>query len=309
MDWKNLTADKNMFLTCHYYPGRSENIDRIIIHHNAANLTTEGCYQTWQTREASAHYQVESNGTIGQLVHDYDTAWHCPGQNSRSIGIEHANNNFGPWTVSNETLESGAHLVAALCLYYKLGRPQWGKNVFGHKEFMATACPGELGIGGSQHDKYCERMGAWYDAMAKVVTEPTNTPQKPETQTPKPSRKQISVDGKWGIETTKYLQEYFGLYVDGIISGQNSEFKDISRGCLFGSFEWINGGGSGSPTIKKLQQLIGTGSDGYIGPKTWHALIDYGIKHGSGAEYNDSRLDDPSVTISWLQSSLNKGKL
>ena len=118
--WTSLTADKNMWLTKHYTPGRTQNIDKIVLHHNAARLTTAGCYQTWQTREASAHYQVEYDGTIGQLVHDGDTAWHATGANASGIGIEHANATFGPtWTISDATLENGAHLVAALCRYYK----------------------------------------------------------------------------------------------------------------------------------------------------------------------------------------------
>lgn len=303
MDWKNLVADKQMWLTAHFYEGRAATIDRVIVHHNAGRLTTEGCYSVWQAREASAHYQVEADGTIGQLVHDRDTAWHCPGQNARSIGVEHANSGFGPWTVSAETLDAGAHLVAALCLYYGLGRPAWGVNVFCHRDFNATACPGELGPGGSQHDAYMARAQAWYDAMAGGSPAPAQKPAQ------KPSRRQVAVDGKWGRETTLALQEHYGLYADGIVSGQNSSFKGISAGCLYGSFEWVPGGGSGSPTIKALQGTVGAAADGFVGPDTWRALIAYGMARGSGAAYNDARLDAPSVTIRWLQRALNAGTL
>ena len=309
MDWKNLTADKQMWLTAHFYEGRAAAIDRIIVHHNAGRLTTEGCYSVWQSREASAHYQVEADGTVGQLVHDRDTAWHCPGQNARSIGVEHANNGFGPWTVSAETLDAGAHLVAALCLYYGLGRPEWGANVFGHRDFKGTTCPGELGVGGSQHDEYCRRMGEWYDAMAGGAAAPSAPTQKPAQQALKPGRRQVAVDGLWGRETTLALQEHYGLYAGGIVSGQNSSFKGISAGCLYGSFEWVPGGGDGSPTIKALQGTIGAAADGFCGPATWRALIAYGMARGSGAAYNDARLDDPSVTIEWLQRALNEGTL
>jgi hypothetical protein len=34
----------------------------------------EDVWNWWQTRKASAHYQVESSGRIGQLVWDRDTA-------------------------------------------------------------------------------------------------------------------------------------------------------------------------------------------------------------------------------------------
>lgn len=69
------------------------------------------------------------------------------------------------------------------------------------------------------------------------------------------------------------------------------------------------GGGSGSPTIKALQGTVGAAADGFVGPDTWRALIAYGMARGSGAAYNDARLDDPSVTIEWLQRSLNAGTL
>lgn len=79
--WSGAGAVKELLLkkngqNTHYSTGRfGQSISKIVIHHNAGNLTTEGCYYTWQTRPASAHYQVEANGTVGQLVLDSNTAW------------------------------------------------------------------------------------------------------------------------------------------------------------------------------------------------------------------------------------------
>lgn len=127
-NWNTLEADINLIMNKHFTKGRNGNtITKIIVHHNCGNLTTKGCWEVWQTRQASAHYQVEADGTIGQLVWDADTAWHAGNwqTNLTSIGIEHANNHIGiPWTISEATLDNGAHLVAALCHYYKLGRPK-----------------------------------------------------------------------------------------------------------------------------------------------------------------------------------------
>lgn len=175
VDWETVQPDVIKLLQKHYTPGRTRSVDRIILHHNAGNLTVEGCWSVWQTREASAHYQVEESGRIGQLVYDRDTAWHCPGQNSRAIGIEHANSGFGPWTISDACLENGAHLTAALCRAHGLGRPEWGVNVFGHNDFAATTCPGEIGTGGSQHARYMERAQWWYDDM-EGLHEPVKPP-------------------------------------------------------------------------------------------------------------------------------------
>lgn len=67
---------------------------------------------------------MESSGRIRQLVWDRDTAWHTENaaNNRRSIGIEHANKADG--TITEKCLDNGAHLVAALCRLYGLGRPQ-----------------------------------------------------------------------------------------------------------------------------------------------------------------------------------------
>ena len=75
-----------------------------------------------------------------------------------------------PWAVSEACLDNGAHLVAAICKFYGLGRPQWGKNVFGHKDFSATACPASLA--GSQHAAYMSRAQSWYDQMSGSAPAP-----------------------------------------------------------------------------------------------------------------------------------------
>ena len=180
MDWVNLEPDLYRLMNVHYTSGRAgRSITKIVLHHNGGTLTTEQCYQVWQTREASAHYQVEITGRIGQLVNDSDTAWHAGNQdaNQTSIGIEHANNALAPnWTVSDATLDAGAHLVAALCRYYNLGRPAWGQNVFGHKNFYATDCPGALA--GTQNAAYMARASYYYDNLTGGTPSDTTTTEE-----------------------------------------------------------------------------------------------------------------------------------
>lgn len=191
-DWVNLVADKQLFIRKHYTPGRRSRLRAIVLHHNAGTLTTEGCYWAWQTRKASAHYQVEADGTIGQLVADRDTAWHAGPANSYTIGIEHANNRLAPaWTISDATLENGAHLVAALCLAYGLGVPTWGVNVYPHQHFMSTGCPGA--IAGSQRDRYMGRARAWYEAMKN--SKPIENVSRKDTEM------LLLVDSKWWYQT------------------------------------------------------------------------------------------------------------
>lgn len=198
MDWKNLNADVNKILNTHYTSGRSgRKINKIIIHYNAGDLTVEGCYSVWQNRPASAHYQVESSGRIGQLVWDSDTAWHASNwdANCSSIGIEHANKEGG--YISEACLDAGAHLVAALCKYYGLGRPQWKVNVFPHNHFAATSCPGRLQD--EQRDAYMQKAQQWYDQMMNGAESPTK-PSTPSTGNKK-SNEEVArevVAGNWG---------------------------------------------------------------------------------------------------------------
>lgn len=206
-NWENVEADENLILNKHFTPGRAGTINKIVLHHNAGNLTIRGCYNVWQDREASAHYQVQSDGRIGQLVWDKDTAWHAGdfNANATSIGIEHADCQTRPWMISAACLENGAHLVAALCKYYKLGRPTWMKNVFPHSHFSATECPAS--IAGSQNAAYMKRAQEWYDAMMKGSSAPK--PSKPSKPAPKPAKKpakkkdintiaQEVIKGAWG---------------------------------------------------------------------------------------------------------------
>lgn len=166
MNFDTLEADENLILSQHFTSGRAgQSIQYVVIHHNAGDLSIRDCYNVWQSRPASAHYQVDRNGRIGQLVWDSDTAWHAGNwtANCQSIGIEHANQGD---SMTDATIENGAHLVASICKYYGLGRPTWGVNVFPHSHFSATACPGCLRQGTDFHNRYMELAGRFYDGVA-----------------------------------------------------------------------------------------------------------------------------------------------
>ncbi len=167
MDWANLVADEGLWLDRHYTEGRGGHaIEGVTVHHMAGDLSLADCLRVWQAAPTSAHYAVDRDGRVAQMVHDRDTAWACGDwdANCRTISVEHANSGSGPWTVHEAAMEAGAHLVAAICLAYGLGRPEWGVNVFPHCHWAQTACPGELW--GSQRDGYIERCRMWYDRMA-----------------------------------------------------------------------------------------------------------------------------------------------
>lgn len=189
--WENIEPDRYRLMNKHYTPGRGGNkIECLVIHHNAGVLSIDQIWQVWQTREASAHFQVQSDGEIGQLVNDWDTAWHAANQytNQRSIGIE-ISNCGGPdqdWPIADKAIEEAAHLIAALCKYYKLGRPVSGDNIRYHKEFWGTSCPYHLAPGGKYNARLIGRAQHWYDVMtrpaapARPVPKPAPAPEKPK---------------------------------------------------------------------------------------------------------------------------------
>lgn len=319
MDFENLKADKNMILTKHFTKGRSgRKIEFIGIHYNAGNLTTEGCYSVWQTREASAHYQVEDDGIIGQLVWDSDTGWALSNwdANCKSINIEHANKSDG--TITEKCLDNGAHLVAALCKYYKLGRPQWLVNVFPHKYFAATSCPGQ--IYGSQKSAYIKRAQEWYDYMTgSSSSKPSgnsdstsssgssSTTTKPSTSTS--SGKEYTGTGFGGTYTCQVAKlnvrsapSTSASIVTYYTKGQTVKLDDwykIADGWVWGRY---TGGSSG----KKRYVAVGKPTGGV-------AKDDYLIKKGSSASTTPKKsvetLAQEVISGKWGSGNTRKKKL
>lgn len=77
----------------------------------------------------SAHYVV-SAGRITQIVSDANRAWHCYGNNMRTIGIE-----CHP-ACTEDDLRTVARLISAI-------RSEWGPLPLSrHCDHFATACPG-----------------------------------------------------------------------------------------------------------------------------------------------------------------------
>lgn len=179
-NWQTLDADV-VKLSRRYNSGRGgAAITEVVVHHNAGVNTTETVWDLWEYyREASAHYQVESSGRIGQLVWDDNTAWHAgvPEVNRRSIGVEVSNSGGAAqdWPITPAALEEAAHLVGAICYAHQLGDPVAGRNVRFHKDYFATSCPYHLAPGGKYHAALMERARYWYRHM---TTDPSPEPPR-----------------------------------------------------------------------------------------------------------------------------------
>lgn len=101
------------------------------------------------------------------------------------------------------------------------------------------------------HTKYCTYGG-------------TATPQNDA------KKQTIAVDGVWGHELTRRLQEIFKTGVDGVISNQPISNKKYCAGIA--AAEWSGKLSGGSDLIKAMQKWAGVTADGYLGPQTIRAL-------------------------------------
>lgn len=118
-------------------------ITRVIPHHWAG---TSGGDVTLADpkREASANYLIYSDGTIKYQVPEEYRAWTTGSWevDASSITVEIQNSTNGPeWRVSDKAIAALVNLIADIARRYKWGSvPSW--RVRGHREFVATACPG-----------------------------------------------------------------------------------------------------------------------------------------------------------------------
>lgn len=215
----------------------------IVIHHWGTDGQSHDGVVAYLARadgNTSAHY-VASAGRVTQLVHDYDRAWHCYGNNARTIGIE-----CRPECDSGD-FETVAQLIAAI-------RSEWGYlPLSGHQDHYATACPG----------RWQARLDELDDRALAIQG------GGPATPTPPPPGV-LAVDGWWGRETTRALQALLGTPIDGIISSQEQANRDYVPAAGTG-WEWSSNP-DGSQAIAALQGRLGVSVDGIIGSQTIAAL-------------------------------------
>ena len=120
-------------------------IDKIVLHCTEGSLTSALAeFQKTDSRKVSAHYVIDRNGDIYQMVNDSDCANHCMGANAGSIGIEHVGSETDSLTPPQAA--SSAALIRWLLQEHQIPRT----NIFGH-DFTpgysrpgGTSCPDKL---------------------------------------------------------------------------------------------------------------------------------------------------------------------
>ena len=218
-----------------YDPGRPYGAPNMIILHHwgvlGQKFDSVASYLCRPNGNTSAHYVVEE-GRVAELVSPENRAWHCRGNNLRTIGIE----------CRPECSEGDVRQVAELVVYL---RRKYGNIPLGlHKTYVATDCPGR-----------------WASQIGKIEAYASSIEKKQE--------RKLEVDGVAGPLTVKRLQEYLGTVADGVISSQDVKRKEILPSLV--AVKYVKRP-RGSEAVKALQRMLKVEEDGILGPVTVKAL-------------------------------------
>ena len=139
-----------------------DKIEMIVLHCTEGSLSsTLAEFQNPRGRRVSAHYVIDRNGDIFQMVRDGERANHCRGANGKSIGIEHVGGEND--LLAKAQANASISLIRWLIEQYDISR----NSIYGHdftpgydKSHGGTSCPDKLF--GSPHDQ--RTISSWVHA-------------------------------------------------------------------------------------------------------------------------------------------------
>lgn len=216
---------------------------------------------------------------------------HCDGQNDVAVGIE----NEGTYS-SVQPPQALYDQLVAMCSYIC---QQYGINssqIYGHRDFNATDCPGDQLYARlpQLRGDVAARLGGGSSRTWPIVRRGDKGERVKTIQYVLRARSySITVDGDFGSgteSTVKSFQASRGLTADGIVGSQTWEalVVTVRRGdqgdavraaqsqlAAHGYNLTVDGDfGSGTESaVKSFQSSRGLSSDGIVGPDTWSALV------------------------------------
>ena len=134
------------------------------IHHSAG--TTLDMVPTFLANQTSAHYGIKLD-KVRQFVPDACGAWATGNTwaNTYLLHIECANAAGAPdWPVAEETVDTLVEFLANKCREHNIEQLTVGQNLFGHRDFYNTFCPGVLY---ERLDEIANRVNALLDSGAE----------------------------------------------------------------------------------------------------------------------------------------------
>ena len=191
----------------------------------------------------------------------------------------------------NEDLTAGHVKAVNDCLAYIAKHyPQAVKTLYGHQRWVSTRCPGPKVMAALK----AGRFGAGKAPSAPSPGASAPTPSKPAVVGGK-----LTVDGRWGRETSKALQRFLkgkghavgkidgrmgpkswralqeylrAPYKDGKISRQSYRHTELGNGISPNGWEYTGRKSRGSQAIELLQKWAGASVDGVLYEGTTKAV-------------------------------------
>jgi hypothetical protein len=139
----------------------------------------QGILDVWTTREASAHFDVDAEGNVGQYVRVNEYAWATGNTigNQVSISIEMCNLTLSPdWQVAEVTWREAARLCGWLHARVIGTRPV-RETCKVHHDWKATVCAGPYID--TVLDTMISDAQQWYDYFIAPIVAPEEPPPPP----------------------------------------------------------------------------------------------------------------------------------
>lgn len=157
-----------------YFDERKTDIDMLVLHSFATDDFVDSCIRN----RVSAHYFIDTDGTITKLVEEKDRAWHAGVSswrgiktdiNSHSIGIEVKNHDLGQSAFKTEQIESLIGLCKKIIKKYNI-KPE---NIVGHSDIAPTR-KADPGFAFPWKKLAREGIGLWYQIRNAGKTKENN---------------------------------------------------------------------------------------------------------------------------------------
>ena len=118
---------------------QGQTIQKLVLHNTDGPLAPSLARLKDPHQQVSAHYVVDRNGDIYQLVDDSSTAWHSGDKavNQQSIGVE-----VVAWNTAKGLAAPQEASLVALAEFILGAYAVSLTNVIPHRSIVATACPG-----------------------------------------------------------------------------------------------------------------------------------------------------------------------
>lgn len=232
--------------------------EMIVLHHAASKSCTSQEVHKWHINRSWSgigyHYFISRNGQIFRGRPEDTVGAHATGHNSKSIGVCFEGD-YTSQTMPTAQLEAGKELVAYLKDKYKITK------VVGHRDLMATSCPGVkfpfFEIANAKKN----------DTKENLVLSFQKAAQADGFQFPK-----YGCDGDYGNETKSVMQKC--VVKKRLVYKYKNATKLVQR-----LLSLVQDGLCGRDTdaaIRKFQKENNLTVDGCVGVSTWEALL--GIK-------------------------------